>query len=322
MTAQEELLGAWVARLLARLADKDSSTREHTRRVARLTVLVGQELGLRGARLRSLAVAALLHDVGKLQVPDEILGKAGSLTPAEFAVIKRHPADGAELLGHIGGFAGEVPLVRGHHERLDGSGYPDGLRGDELSLELRILGVCDVYDALSSRRVYRRAYDQQQALAILHQGRGQPLRPRRARRALGVVGATARRARLAACEQSPPRTRRPARRARAASRARRESTCPAITLQTASVIGRSTPASRASAASAGAVWSPSDDHADLALRDVRGASRARAARRRRGCANAARCRWRRGRPAPPGPRRCGDRRRAPSRAASSRPGRG
>jgi HD-GYP domain-containing protein (c-di-GMP phosphodiesterase class II) len=177
VTEQEELLGAWVARLLARLAVKDSSTREHTRRVARLSVLVGQELGLRGARLRSLAVAALLHDVGKLQVPHAILGKTGSLTPGEFAVIKRHPGDGAELLRHIGGFAAEVPLVRGHHERLDGSGYPDGLRGEELSLELRILGVCDVYDALSSQRVYRRAYDQDQALAILHQGSGSSFDP-------------------------------------------------------------------------------------------------------------------------------------------------
>jgi HD-GYP domain-containing protein (c-di-GMP phosphodiesterase class II) len=129
-------------------------------------------MGLRGSRLRGLAVAALLHDVGKLQVPGEILTKAAPLTPAEFAVIKRHPTDGATLLGHIGGFAGEIPLVRGHHERLDGSGYPDGLRGDELTLELRILGACDVYDALTSERVYRRAYTQPQALTILDQARG------------------------------------------------------------------------------------------------------------------------------------------------------
>jgi HD-GYP domain-containing protein (c-di-GMP phosphodiesterase class II) len=160
-----------VARLLARLADKDTSTREHTRRVAQLAVQVGQELGLRGKRLRSLAVAALLHDVGKLQVPESILCKAAPLTPAEFAVIKRHTADGAALLGHIGGFADELPLVRGHHERLDGSGYPDGLRGGELSLEVRILGVCDVYDALASERVYRHAFSQAQALTILDQGR-------------------------------------------------------------------------------------------------------------------------------------------------------
>jgi HD-GYP domain-containing protein (c-di-GMP phosphodiesterase class II) len=172
VTEQEDLLGAWVGRLLARLEAKDTSTREHTRRVAQLTVQIGQELGLRGGRLRGLAVAALLHDVGKLQVPDAILCKAAPLTPAEFAVIKRHPGDGEALLTHIGGFDTEAPLVRGHHERLDGSGYPDGLRGGELSLEVRILGVCDVYDALTSERVYRRAYSQSQAVAILDRGRG------------------------------------------------------------------------------------------------------------------------------------------------------
>ena len=177
VTEQEELLGAWVARLLARLATKDASTREHTRRVAQLAVEVGQELGLKGARLRGLAVAALLHDIGKLQVPDTILSKAGPLTPAEFAVIKRHPGDGETLLEHIGGFAAEAPLVRGHHERLDGSGYPDGLRGGELSIELRILGVCDVYDALTSERVYRRAFDESRALAILEQGSGSSFDP-------------------------------------------------------------------------------------------------------------------------------------------------
>jgi hypothetical protein len=177
VTEQEALLGAWVARLLARLAVKDASTREHTRRVAQLAVEVGQELGLKRSRLRGLAVAALLHDIGKLQVPDAIISKAGPLTPAEFALIKRHPGDGAALLEHIGGFAGEAPLVRGHHERLDGSGYPDGLRGGELSLELRILGVCDVYDALSSERVYRRAYEQSRALALLEQGSGSSFDP-------------------------------------------------------------------------------------------------------------------------------------------------
>jgi hypothetical protein len=172
VTHEEALLGAWVARLLERLAVKDTSTREHTRRVAELAVQVGQELGVRGGRLRGLAVAALLHDVGKLQVPDTILRKAGPLSQSEFDVIKRHPGDGAALLGHIGGFNAEAPLVRGHHERLDGSGYPDGLRGSELSLEVRILGACDVYDALTSERVYRRPLPQEQALMVLDQGRG------------------------------------------------------------------------------------------------------------------------------------------------------
>jgi HD-GYP domain-containing protein (c-di-GMP phosphodiesterase class II) len=140
-------------------------------------VQVGYELGLRGGRLRALAVAALLHDVGKLQVPESILRKAGPLSQSEFDIIKRHPGDGATLLGHIGGFDAEAPLVRGHHERIDGSGYPDGLRGAELSLEVRILGVCDVYDALTSERVYRRALTQEQALMVLDQGRGSAYDP-------------------------------------------------------------------------------------------------------------------------------------------------
>ena len=98
-------------------------------------------------------------------------------------MIKRHPGDGAALLAHIGGFASELPLVRGHHERLDGSGYPDGLRGDELSLEVRILGVCDVYDALTSERVYRRACRRRRR-SRSSTGPRQRVRPRRARRAL------------------------------------------------------------------------------------------------------------------------------------------
>jgi len=187
---EEELLGAWVARLLERMAVKDSSTREHTRRVAQLTVQVGHELGLRGGRLRGLAVAALLHDVGKLQVPDSILRKAGPLSQSEFDVIKRHPGDGAALLAHIGGFANEAPLVRGHHERLDGSGYPDGLRGSELTLEVRILGVCDVYDALTSERVYRRPLTQDQALLVLDQGRGSAYDPEVLDALARVIGAT------------------------------------------------------------------------------------------------------------------------------------
>ena len=187
---EEELLGAWVARLLERMAVKDSSTREHTRRVAQLTVQVGHELGLRGGRLRGLAVAALLHDVGKLQVPDSILRKAGPLSQSEFDIIKRHPGDGAALLAHIGGFASEAPLVRGHHERLDGSGYPDGLRGSELTLEVRILGVCDVYDALTSERVYRRPLTRDQALLVLDQGRGSAYDPEVLDALARIIGAT------------------------------------------------------------------------------------------------------------------------------------
>jgi hypothetical protein len=126
----EAYLGPDVQALLVRLVEKDASTDEHTRRVALRAAQVGDELGLPPRRLRTLAVGGLLHDIGKLSVPDAILGKPGALTAREFEVIRRHPAAGHELLGRLGSFTPEVRrLVRDHHERLDGRGYPNGLVG-------------------------------------------------------------------------------------------------------------------------------------------------------------------------------------------------
>ena len=117
-----------------------------------------------------------MHDVGKLSVPNEILQKPSSLDDEEFAVIKRHPEWGAELLAELGGFSKLVSrLVLGHHERLDGSGYPRGLRAEELDLETRVLAVCDVFDALISRRVYREAWTEADALALLRREAGTKL---------------------------------------------------------------------------------------------------------------------------------------------------
>jgi HD domain len=140
----------------------------HTRRVAMRAVQVGEKLGLSGGRLRHLAIGGPLHDIGKLSVPTAILHKPGPLTDDEYAVIRRHPEAGARLIDELGGFAPQVrELVLGHHERLDGSGYPHGIGGDQLSLEVRILAACDVYDALISKRVYRRAWSDWQALELL-----------------------------------------------------------------------------------------------------------------------------------------------------------
>ena len=119
---------------------------------------------------RNLAVGGLLHDIGKLAVPLEILQKPGSLTDDEFVAIKRHPGDGRKLLDELGGFSEAIRgLVSDHHERLDGSGYPRGLKAGDMSLETRILAVCDVYDALVSDRVYRPAWTAERALALLQQ---------------------------------------------------------------------------------------------------------------------------------------------------------
>jgi putative nucleotidyltransferase with HDIG domain len=155
------------------LADKDTSTEEHTRRVAMLAAAVGEELKLPPATLRHLAIGGLLHDMGKLRVPQHILCKPAALDPDEFAAIKRHPEDGARLLADLGGFEPEVlDLVLDHHERLDGGGYPRGLPGDRIGLATRVLTVCDVYDALVSDRVYRPAWSRERALALLHEESG------------------------------------------------------------------------------------------------------------------------------------------------------
>ncbi|MGL6280171.1 MAG: HD-GYP domain-containing protein, partial [Gaiella sp.] len=165
---EEAFLGSHVRALLVSLAAKDTSTEEHTRRVALRAVEIGEELGLSPAQLRELALGGLLHDIGKLATPTEILGKPGDLTDEEFAEIRRHPVAGDVLLRDLGGFSPAVlRLVRHHHERLDGSGYPDRLAADDLPLDTRILAVCDVYDALVSDRVYREAWTHEQAIALL-----------------------------------------------------------------------------------------------------------------------------------------------------------
>jgi HD-GYP domain-containing protein (c-di-GMP phosphodiesterase class II) len=172
-------LGPSVRALLVRLAEKDGYTETHTRSVALLSVQVGEELGLAPARLRELAIGALAHDVGKLSVPTEILQKPSALTDEEFAVVKRHPEWGWELLRELGGFSKTASrLVLDHHERLDGSGYPRGLRGGEIDLETRVLAVCDVFDALRSKRVYRNAWTREAALALLEREAGTAFDPR------------------------------------------------------------------------------------------------------------------------------------------------
>lgn len=170
VASEEAYLGPRVRALMVRLARRDVSTTEHTRRVALLSAQVADELKLAATARRHLAVGGLLHDMGKLAVPLEILNKPGKLTDDEFAVIKRHPVDGRKLLEELGGFPEPVRgLVSDHHERLDGSGYPRGLTADELSIETRILAVVDVYDALVSDRVYRAAWTPERAFGLLEE---------------------------------------------------------------------------------------------------------------------------------------------------------
>jgi HD-GYP domain-containing protein (c-di-GMP phosphodiesterase class II) len=170
VASEEAYLGPRVRALMVQLERRDVSTEEHTRRVALLAARVGEELKLSPTARRHLAVGGLLHDIGKLAVPLEILTKPGKLTDEEFAAIKRHPGDGRKLLEELGGFPEAVRgLVSDHHERLDGSGYPRGLVAGQMNLEARILAVVDVYDALVSDRVYRAAWTPQRAFGLLEE---------------------------------------------------------------------------------------------------------------------------------------------------------
>ena len=174
LVAEEEaFLGARIRALMLKLGEKDDYTEGHTRRVAMRAVQVGEELGLPPSRLRGLAIGGLLHDIGKLTVPDGILKKPAKLSAEEFVVIRRHTLWGVELLTELGGFDDAVQrLVLDHHERLDGGGYPHRKPAVELGLDTRILTTCDVYDALVSTRVYREAWPDERALALLRSETG------------------------------------------------------------------------------------------------------------------------------------------------------
>lgn len=160
-------------RALAAAVDaKDPYTRGHSQRVATLAVAVGRQMGLSKTEIEQLQLAALLHDVGKIAVSTEVLAKPAALDGNEWTMIKSHPSRGAEILVCVPQLAGIIPAVRHHHERLDGSGYPDGLKGEEIPLLARIVGVCDAYDAMTSARPYRGPMHPRQALRELRGAAG------------------------------------------------------------------------------------------------------------------------------------------------------
>jgi putative nucleotidyltransferase with HDIG domain len=149
----------------------DSYTHGHCERVAGYALQVAEALGLGREHHTAIRLGAYLHDVGKIRVPHEILNKAGPLTDPEFEVVKRHPVWGVELLAEVE-FPWELkPMIRWHHERRDGRGYPDALVGDDLPLHPQVIGIVDVFDALTTTRSYRPAMDTERARAIVCEGR-------------------------------------------------------------------------------------------------------------------------------------------------------
>ena len=156
----------------------DGYTGEHSRGVLTLCLQVGRLLGLDAGQLRNLEFAALLHDVGKIAIPKEIINKPGRLDPSEWTIIKTHTIEGQRLLDRVGGFMREVGLiVRSHHERWDGTGYPDGLAAEQIPVEARIVACCDAHNAMTTTRSYRAALPAAAAIAELHRHRGTQFDP-------------------------------------------------------------------------------------------------------------------------------------------------
>jgi putative nucleotidyltransferase with HDIG domain len=165
-------------RALASAIDaKDPYTRGHSERVAKLSVEIGRELGLDDATLRVLEFGGILHDVGKIGIPEQVLGKPARLTPEEFLLVRAHAAIGAEIVDGVEFLKSAEPAIRHHHERWDGGGYPDGLRGDKIPLIARIVNAADTWDACTSERPYHKAASPREAVSILASGRGAQFDP-------------------------------------------------------------------------------------------------------------------------------------------------
>jgi putative two-component system response regulator len=164
--------------LVTALETRDSETHGHSERVVNFSLRLGQELELDAEQMRSLEFGALLHDIGKIGVPDAILRKPASLTREEWALMREHPLHGQKILGGIDFLEGAAHVVAEHHEKWDGSGYPLGLKGEEIDLCARIFAVADAFDAMVSDRVYRRGRSYEAALAELETCAGRQFDPR------------------------------------------------------------------------------------------------------------------------------------------------
>ena len=175
---QEESYVATIGALAAVLDAKDRYTEAHSRETAELAVKVGKRLGLQGEQRRLLEYGALLHDIGKIGIPGYILQKPGPLTPEEFAVMREHPVIGERILASVPFLAPLGPIVRAEHERWNGTGYPDGLKGEEIPIEARIIHACDAFHAMASDRAYRKALPPEEIMAEFRKESAQQFDPR------------------------------------------------------------------------------------------------------------------------------------------------
>ncbi len=185
--ALKDLLLQAVAALAEAIEAKFPYAKGHSRRVTEGAVAIGKEMGFPQDRLESLYLAGLLHDIGKVGVLESILNKPAELTSAEYSLVQKHPLIGEEMVKGIEAWAGILPLIRHHHERYDGMGYPDGLKGEEIPLEARILAVADSLEAMGSERPYRPPFEREEIIATLKEGAGSQWDPRVIEAALRVL---------------------------------------------------------------------------------------------------------------------------------------
>lgn len=183
-----------VGALIASLQVRDGYTQMHSEEVLGLAVAIGERLGLTEAQLADLRIVSVLHDIGKLGIPDAVLHKPGRLNDEEWALMRRHPEIGAELVGAMRPIAHLAPVIRAEHERWDGHGYPDGLRGEQIPLAARIVLIADAYHAMTSDRPYRKAMDHREACAELERHSGTQFWPAAVSCVLAILRAEAREA--------------------------------------------------------------------------------------------------------------------------------
>ena len=168
MTKQRFALSEVVGVITNAIELAEATEPRHNQKVASISVILGKRMGVHGHGLWVLEMAGSLHDVGKLVIRREILFKPGKLDPSEWAEMQRHSEYGEKIIKPVHGFGEVADIVRHHHEKMDGSGYPDGLKGDQVSQFVRIVSVADSFEALISNRTYRPAFTRDQALEILH----------------------------------------------------------------------------------------------------------------------------------------------------------
>ncbi len=177
VTDLRELLFGTIGAICEALDEKDKYTIGHSRRVTAYALLIGNEFGLNESQMQKLKLAGLLHDIGKIGTPESILNKPGKLTDEEFAIIKRHPDRGANIIRSLKQLGEVIDWVRSHHERYDGRGYPSGMAGEDIPLGSAILAVADTYDAMTSDRSYRKGLSHDIAAAEIKKCTGTQFNP-------------------------------------------------------------------------------------------------------------------------------------------------